>query len=103
MVKSYRISFIKIPFQQKTLNFPKMKKKQIALVDLELKEMLRKGAIMRIQLAQSEFLSNLFLVGKNNGSYRPVINLKMLNQFIHFLHFKMEGLSQLKNLIQEGD
>ena len=34
---------------------------------------------------------------------RPVINLKMLNQFVPFLHFKMEGLTQLKHLIQEGD
>ena len=35
--------------------------------------------------------------------YRHVINLKMLNQFIPFLHFKMEGLFQLKQIIQEGD
>ena len=45
-------------------NFTKMNKKQIAFVDLELKEMLRKGEIMRVQPAQGEFLSNLFLVGK---------------------------------------
>ena len=80
-----------------------MNKKQIALVDLELKEMLKKGAIMRTQPAQGEFLSILFLMGKKDGGYRPVINLKMLNQFIPFLHFKLEGLSQLKHIIQEGD
>ena len=32
-----------------------------------------------------------------------MINLGMLSQFIPFLHFKMEGLSQLKHIIQEGD
>ena len=103
VVKSYRIPFIKIPFQRKIPNFTKMNKKLITLVDLELKEMLRKGPIMRIQLAQGEFLSNLFLVGKKDGGYRPVINLKMLNQLIPFLHFKMEGLSLLRNVIQERD
>ena len=103
VVKGYKIPFIKIPFQRKIPNFTKMNKKQIALVDLELKEMLKKGAIMRTQPAQGEFLSNLFLMGKKDGGYRPVINLKMLNQFIPFLHFKMEGLSQLKRIIQEGD
>ena len=103
MVKGYRIPFIKIPFQQEIPNFTKMNKKQIALVDLELEEMLRKGAITRTQPAQREFLSNLFLVGEKEGGYRPVINLKMLNQFIPFLHFKMEGFSQLKHIIQEGD
>ena len=51
-----------------------------------------KGAIMRTQPAQREFLSNLFLVGKKDEGYCPVINLKMLNQFIPFLHFKVEGL-----------
>ena len=103
LVKGYRIPFIKIPFQWKIPNFTKMSQKQVALVDLELKEMLRKGAIMRTRPAQGEFLSNLFLMGKKDGDYRPVINLKMLNQFTSFLHFKMEGLSQLKHIIQEGD
>ena len=103
VVKGYRIPFIKIYFQQKIPNFTRMNKKQIALVNLELKEMLRKGAVKRTQPAQREFLSNLFLVGKKDRGFRPVINLKMLNQFIPFLHFKMEDLSQLKHIIQEGD
>ena len=47
VVKGYRIPFIKMPFQQKIPDFTKMNKKQIALVDLESKEMLRKGAIKR--------------------------------------------------------
>ena len=64
VVKGYKIPFIKIAFQRKIPSFTKMSKKQIALVDLELKEMLRrKGAIMRTQPAQGEFLSNLFFVG----------------------------------------
>ena len=80
-----------------------MNKKQIALVDLKLKEMLRKVVIKRPQPVQGKFLSNVFLVGNKDGGDRPVINLKMLNQFVPFLHFKMEGLSQLKHLIQEKD
>ena len=67
VLKGYKTPFIKIPFQEKIPNFTKMNKKQIALVDLELKEMLKKGAIMRTQPAQGEFLSNLFLVRKKDG------------------------------------
>ena len=100
VVKGYKIPFIKTPFQRKIPNFTKMNKKQIALVDLELKEMLKKRAIMRTQPNQGEFLSNLYLVGKKDGGYCTVINLKMLNQFIPFLHFKMEGLSPLKHIIR---
>ena len=90
MVKGYRIPFIKIPFQRKIPNFTKMNKKQVALVDLELKEMLRKGTIMRTQPGQGEFLSILFLVGKKDGGYHPVINLKKLIQFVPFPLLKME-------------
>ena len=95
--------FIKMRFHQKTTNLTRMNKGQIALVDLELKEMLRKGAIRRTQSVQEEFLSNLFIVGKKDLDYRSVISLKMLNQFIPFLHFKVEGLSQLKHLTQKGN
>ena len=77
VVKGYWIPFIKIPFQQEIPNFRTMNKKQIALVDLKLEEILRKGAITRTQPAQRKFLSNLFLVGEKDGGYRPVINLKM--------------------------
>ena len=103
VVKSYTIPFINIPFQQQFPTFTRMNKKQTTLVDLELKEMLKKGPIERTQPVQWEFLSNLLLAGKKEGGYYPVINLKILNQFFPFLHFKMEGLSQLKHLIQEGD
>ena len=72
VVKGYTKLFIKIPFQQKIPNFPNINQKQIALVDLELKDILRKGAF------QEEFLSNLLFVGKNDGGHHSVINLKML-------------------------
>ena len=48
-------------------------------------------------------MGNLFLVGKKDGDYRPVINLKLFNQFVPFLHLKIEGLPHLKHIIQEGD
>ena len=51
-------------FSTKNPNFTRMNKKQISVVNLKLKEMLRKGAIKRTQPAQREFLSNLFLLRK---------------------------------------
>ena len=62
--KGYSLPFIKIPFQQKLPNVTRMNQEQIALVDLELKEMLKKGAIKRTQPIQGVFMSNLFLEGK---------------------------------------
>ena len=39
----------------------------------------------------------------SDGGKRPVINLKNLNSFIQYQHFKMEGLILMKYLLQEGD
>ena len=50
-----------------------------------------------------QFLSNLFLADKSDRGKRPVINLKNLNSFIPYQHFKMEGLHLMKDLLQDGD
>ena len=34
---------------------------------------------------------------------RPVINLKALNQWVEIPHFKMEGLTTLRDLLRQGD
>ena len=45
----------------------------------------------------------MFLREKKDGTQRPILNLKKLNQNIPYLHFKMESLKGVKNIIQEGD
>ena len=47
--------------------------------------------------------SNLFLVPKKDGRQRSVINLKFLNEFVRKEHFKMEGIHNLKDLLQPGN
>ena len=39
----------------------------------------------------------------NSGQYRPVINLRALNQFVESQPFKMESLQVVKALVQPGD
>ena len=65
--------------------------------------MLRKGAVHLVHSKGSQFLSNLFLVPKKDGGNRPVINLKALDSFIPYSHFKMEGLHLLKDVLREND
>ena len=67
-------------------------------------EMLDKGAIKKVEHQfPDQFLSNILLVKKKDGGNRPCINLKALNKFIPYKHFKMEGLHCLKYLLEEND
>lgn len=59
------------------------------LVEQEIKEKFRKGAISLI-------ISPLLLVGKSDWGNHLVINLKELKTFIPHVHFKMESLFLLK-------
>ena len=47
------------------------------------------------------FVSSIFLVPKKGGGQRPLVNLRHLNQFITYEHFKMEGIHMLKDLLRK--
>ena len=47
--------------------------------------------------------SALFAIPKSTGGYRPIVNLKPLNAFIVYEHFKMESFETAKTLERKGD
>ena len=65
--------------------------------------MFQKGAIRHALFARKQFISNLFVIPKKNGELRPVINLKPLNEFVRYHHFKMEGLNSLLDLLSGAE
>ena len=102
IVKGHKIPFDSKPFQSKIASQPIVTREGEELVKLEVKEMLRKGAIRKVQPLKGEFVSNLFLVKKKDGGQRPVTNLKQLNAYIPCCHFKTERLQNLKYMLQRG-
>ena len=54
--------------------------------------MWEKGAIVECDLDPAWFVSNLCFVVKKDGGSRPVINLKLLNAYISYEHFKMRAI-----------
>lgn len=42
-----------------------------------------------------QFVSQIYVVPKKDGTHRLVINLKALNKFIKCQHFKMEGTQMI--------
>ena len=77
------------------------------LIDQEVLSLQQKHAIHKVLEPNghepSQFISPLFTVPKKGGGHRPVVNLKDLNQFVEYQHFKMEGVPMLKDLLRPND
>ena len=102
-IKGFRIPFVSLPCQSTLPTQPVFPPEQAAQVREELQSLLEKGAVIPVSDSQEGFYSNLFLVPKKNDQMRPVFNLKQLNQWVSAEHFKMEGISTLRDLLRPGD
>ena len=54
-------------------------------------------------MAALPYISALFIITKKLGGYRPIVNLKPLNEYVHFEHFKMQGLPAVKSFLRLDD
>lgn len=73
------------------------------MLDGEIQTLINKGAMMKVHPCTCQFLSQIFLVPKKDGSYRPVINLRPLNRHIEQVNFKMDCLRMMKDLLRQDD
>ena len=103
LIKGFKIPSFSQPVQDYVRRIPEMSKAQRELVKREMQTMLRKGAISQIDHTQGKLISSLFLVEKKDGGQRPVINLKSLNFFVPYEHFKMESLNSLQFFLKKVD
>ena len=105
VAKGYRLRFTsppllrQIPWEIRSPQDPKevlSMREQIAL-------MLQKNAITEVPPDSPGFYSNVFLVRKASGGWRPVIDLKNLNAHIHAPHFRMFTTSFVLSSVEKGD
>lgn len=61
------------------------------------------GAIGVSSHEEGEFISNIFFREKPNGQIRIILNLKSLNHFIDYKHFKMEHLNFITDMVRNLD
>lgn len=102
-VSGYCIHFDSEPFQEKIPREIPFSGEQWSLVDKEVKQLLDKGAIVHSGHENGEYISTIFIVPKPNGKFRPVINLKYLNEYVHYDHFKQETFKVVLELLQQND
>ena len=102
-VQGYCIEFDSVPFQNILPRQIQFNEEQKAIVNKEVEDLLQKGAIQLSQSEPGQYISNIFIVPKPGGKFRPIINLKHLNEFITYKHFKQEHFKIVLDLIQKND
>ena len=102
MVDGWEINFHSKP-QHSVARQANMSVAERGAVDQEIESMLKKGAIAEASSEQGQVLSGIFLREKKDGSSRPILNLKSLNNHIPYMHFKMESLKNVKDMLKQGD
>ena len=73
--------------------------KNLSLLRPFIPTFLERGIIREIVTPQELFYSNLFTAPKKGGKVRPIINLKILNQYLNVPKFKMETVALVSKCI----
>ena len=104
MVKGCHITFTHnhFPLQLRPPQSIKFTDWESSLMDQKINALLQKGVIEEAYHSHGEFLSNVFLRPKKDGSFRMILNLKNLNSHVEYNKFKMDTLQSILKLITPG-
>ena len=78
----------------------KFSTQESANVNAQISKFLEKGIIVKSYHEEGEFISNIFQRPKKDGSFRMILNLKDLNTFVCFHHFKMDSIHTCTQLMR---
>ena len=103
-VRGLKLDLVADPAQSTEPRELSLEEDRALAVRLEVDELVLKGAVTRVQERPHQFVSQIFTIPKkDSGKERPVENLKALNGFVCYEHFKKEGLKLLPDLLQPND
>lgn len=98
-VRGFTFTFTSKPVQTAVPGQLIRKPSKIAIINDLLATLLDKGVLEETVFQTGGFISNIFLREKRNGGHRLILNLKPLNQFVEYHHFKMDTLQSAMELI----
>ena len=99
-VSGYHIDFLYAPEQHHAPRRPQMSLNEASALTLEIEKLLLKGVLVEVQHENGEFVSPIFTRPKKDGSRRLILNLKHLNNFVAYHHFKMESIQSATQLMK---
>ena len=69
---------------------------------MEIDKLLAKGVVILAAQETGEFISTIFLRPKKDGTHCTILNLKELNEFVTYHHFKMDTLEAAIRMMKPG-
>ena len=97
---------LKIDFKNKRqlVNVPKIphNAEEKSIINLEINKLLKQGVITKCQKEEDDFISTVFIREKKDGTFCTILNLKYLNEFVEYKHFKMESLGDVFKIIKKN-
>ena len=103
VAKGYRLRFTSLPLLRQApweIRSPQDPQEILGMRE-QISLMLQKNAITEVPPDSPGFYSNVFLVRKASGGWRPVIDLKNLNAHIHAPHFRMFTTSSVLSSVEK--
>ena len=81
------------------MKYIKQSGKHTDTLSMEIKTLLGKQVIVKTIQEDGEFISPIFLRPKGEDQFRLILNLKELNQHLETVHFKMDTIYSVLDLI----
>ena len=94
------LEFDAVPVQMSRPRPLPFAKYEVDIIDNIVDSFLDLGMIERTINTNDDFVSNVFIRNKKNGSHRLILNLIKLNMFIEYHHFKMDTIETVINLMR---
>lgn len=95
------IDFISVPTQSIPARELKFNTEEKMAVEGMIEQLEKEQAIVKCEHEEGEFINNVFLRRKRSSTnkYRMILNVKSLNTFVRYVHFKMDTLSSCLQLV----
>ncbi|CAG2213825.1 unnamed protein product [Mytilus edulis] len=90
IIKGYKLEFENIPTQINKPHPLVFNAIENQYVQQEIDKFITKRIIQPVTQTEDQYVSNIFVRPKKDGTYRVILNLKQLNLDIEHIHFKME-------------
>ena len=101
IVRHCHIEFIndEEPKQKTFNNVSVFNEKETQIISNEIEKLLDMAVLKIVQPEEGQYFSPIFIRPKKNGEYRMILNLKKLNKFVEYHHFKMDTFENAIKLV----